>query len=681
MSYISEQLSAPAGYGPLRKDCVYHYIGRGGKGKAYFTHFDEKPGVYLITMPVTDFEAGLDDKNKRIVPVPAEAQVKVPPWLARLAGKNLSTLDKLRRKSKSPKVKTTLAMRVDQRVAKIQPLVSAVKSIFAADDPEAEINRLARNAKPALNEARARLWVLTYLSFGRNKWVLLPAYCNVGTWLRENCEVPDPDAPQTKTKGIGYRMTNAMSATCNVGYHKFAKRSVFMPEIWDQTLTKFFGCKRRTLKHGLMEFYHPQGKPFPSFWQFYRAIIKKHGRRAVQIKLHGAARIHRTRAASKGKFSEDVANLLERVEADAYYLKEVPKGPIDGEPMPPLCVVRIRCVTSGMIVGIGFCLGKERSAAYRMALFSMAVPKDEFCAFFGEKVSRELWPCIGLPSWAVVDRGPGASADLIKEFEARIPIRELAPSWSGQSKATVESSHPRDSKTEGQPTYIQSDLNYVELARREIRRTIADNQRIFSEARQVPKMVLAKTAPTPLAIWNYLEARMRTDAHPMPFDQAVRNFLEPIKFTAKEDGVYLEGQRFDSDALRATGLHDRVVTKGHAEIPGYVLSLSVRQAWVEPYSEIIRVDALLALRDSETQLYMSLRELQDVERLRAKMRTRFQEHRQAVNAEEREIFESETGKHWHAGRRRSGRAKRGGAAARAEFSAVRKATSDQARRS
>lgn len=661
MSHIGEQLVAPNGCGVLEKGRIYHYLGRyGAEAKTLFVYLDDKPGAYLVAMKCTEFESALD--AELILSVPN--QVTVPPWLNRLAGCDLAALDEKR----SPR-KKSLGSRVDKRLAQIQPLVERIKELFAAEDPEYEINRVARNSKPPLNEGRARLWLLTYLAFGRDKWVLLPAYCNAGHWSRPGLHPQKKFGRHSMRKGKthGHVLTESMVKKIDEGYVEFGKLGVFMMTVWTKTLLKLFGCKVRTLGSGKKEFYHPTGEPFPSFWQFRRTVLKKYGLEKVQLNLYGAARVRRTRSASKGKFSEAVANLLERVEGDAYYLKEVPKGPRDGEPMPPLCVVRLRCMVSGMLVGIGFALGKERADAYRMALFSMALPKDEFCALFGLKIPKEDWPCEGLPSWVTFDRGPGSAEDLIRELEQRIPVREMAPSWEGQSKATIESSHPRDVKFDGKPTFVQSELNYVHLARREIRRTVRDNQRADASARMTPAMVQAKTVPTPLGVWSYLDRRRRTDAHPMPFDTAVRNFLSRVEFSAEEDGVYLHGQRFDSDALRDTGLHGRVVAGGALKVSGYVLDLAVRQGWVEIDGKLARVDALLPIRDFEGQLFLSLRELAEINQIRAELRAGLHEHRAAVDAEARELFEEETGKSWDAGRRKTGRAKRGTAAARQEF--------------
>lgn len=349
MSYIGEQLVVQKKLGPLEPDRRYHYLGRFGEmAKSVLVNFDDKPGAYLTILKATEFESALDLNLITTAP----EQEKLPPWLKRYASFDLPTLDKQR-----PTAKRSLASIVDKHLFQITPIVDQTKELFAYEDPERELNRAARNCSPKLNESRARLQVLTYLAFGRNKWALMPAYCNVGHPKDMGCPPGQPGegSGALDVKAERRRTREAMRKVSCDGFEQFAKLGVFMNEIWTKTLTKMLGCKVQTLANGTKVFYHPAGAPFPSFWQFYRAVIRRFGLATVQLKLYGAARVRHKRATSKGKFSEVVANLVERIEGDAYYVKEVPKGPANGEPMPPLCVVRLRCRTSGMRVFVKEC--------------------------------------------------------------------------------------------------------------------------------------------------------------------------------------------------------------------------------------------------------------------------------------------------------------------------------------
>ena len=178
-------------------------------------------------------------------------------------------------------------------------------------------------------------------------------------------------------------MSPELIEKCIKSYLKRAKLGKHMTKIYEEAMIGDFGCRVVTNSSGMKAYCHPKGEPFPTYWQFRYRVHLEIGVDAVLKTLYGMAR-HRNRiASSRGRYSEEVANLMERIEADGYYIKERPKGYVDGTTLPPMCVVVSRDVLSGKKLGIGFSFGAERATAYRMMLFCMAVPKDYFCRLFG----------------------------------------------------------------------------------------------------------------------------------------------------------------------------------------------------------------------------------------------------------------------------------------------------------
>lgn len=650
--HIGIQLTAAEGYRQLLQNETYHFLRNDlKKGRIQLVHFSGagmgKPEATLFSMYVGHFENGIHNGHITI----AEKQTTLPPWLDRLEGINLAQLDVLR-----PNAQKSHQARVDERFLIIAEAVHNIDLIFRADNPTKEIHRYARSCHTHQNESRFRLWYLTYLCFGRNIWSLLPPFCRNGHWDRAK-------HPETKFgrpslahgPGYGHAMTPEMVESSIKGYTKYCGLSVTLTVIYAKTMTYIFGCRVTQAASGMKAYVQPDGKPFPSYEQFRYRIKKEFGLEEIQKTLYGAAR-HRSRlAASKGSFSQEVANLMERVEADGYYLKERPRGFIEGSPLPPICIVRSRDVLSGLILGIGFSFGNERSNAYRMMLFSMAVGKKFFCSLFGIEITEEEWPSQGLPPYFRIDRGPGSKSDLIKDFEQRFPIRDLPPSWSGQSKATVESSHPRDTKLEGEPSYIQSDLTPVALARREIFRLLKDIHSADMSERIQPGSEMIMVEPTPCGIWNYYAGIFRTEAQPMAVEEAVRTFLAPTEFTVKHDGISFFHQKYDSRALRETGILESVARSTTLRVSGYILEFCVRHIWVEIDGCLLMLDAQLRIRDDEEVLYMSLPELDQWAARRRQIDSEFREHQHAVNSHYRQCFEDQTGMDWDAGKRKSGR--------------------------
>jgi hypothetical protein len=670
---IGAEIIAPNGFGQLRQGVPHHFLTNDPKtSRVVLVRFNwigkGHPSAHLISMPRDEFESGLSRSS--IVPV--ASQTTLPPWLKSLQGVNLAALDAQRLNAKQ-----THLQRIESRLMLIMPALENLPSILSAEAIEGEINTYARRTKPQQNESRFRLWFLTYLCFGQNIWALLPPFHLAGRWDREIKTRKKQGAP-SKAFGreYGHRINRELAERCVKAYSKFNALGITMSKLYAIAMLKEFGCKTLTGPSGMLEYYNPEGNPFPSERQFRYHIGKLLGIQNVQKNRYGSARHRRQLSSIKGKFSADVSNLMEKVEADGYYTSEKPRGYIEGSVLPPLCVVTVRDMLSGMKLGIGFSFGKESGTAYKMMLFSMAVPKEYFCKLWAVQLEPGDWPSEGLSPHLKVDRGPGASQSLIEIKAARPTIRNIAPSWSGQSKATVESSHPRDVKFEGEPSYIASQLTPVELAKREIYALILYNQSANMSARMGIDRELAFTAPTPLALWRHYDARLRHSGWPMSIDDAVRAFLTPIRLTAKKDGIYLEDRLFHSLELRECGLLDRIARGNETEVfvQGYMLDLCIRHVWAEVDGKILLLDAQLIIREDDELLSISFAELKQWKEARATVNSAFTVHQSAATSEFRGRFERDTKKTWDAGSRKPGRAKRN-AVARQEESEARQHTS------
>jgi len=657
------------------KGTTYHFLKSDAKkGIVLLVRFDggtsnKQPKAHLLVLNRNQFEAGIES-NQIII---CEKQSLLPPWLESLEGVDLSRLDELR-----PKAKKLHRERVEERFQIISSTLRDFDQILDADDPKSALNLRARTCSPQQNESRFRLWVLTYLCFGRDVWVLLPQFHNIGHWDRAKFPEKKFGAPSIKYgKNYGFPCNPEMAKKCVSSFQKIAKLGKKMSEIYPEAIIRFFNCRIVTDASSGMKCYESKnGEPFPSYWQFAYSVKKELGVEQVQKTLYGQAR-HRTRlAASKGSFSEEISNLMERVEADGYYIQERPKGYLEGSSLPPLCAVTARDVLSGLKLGIGFALGKETGEAYRMMLFSMAVPKDFFCSLFGIKIEAGEWPNVGLPGHLTIDRGPGARKDLIEELEKKFPIKDMAPSWSGQSKATIESSHPRDFKLEGQPTFVQSDFTPIELMKKEIYKLILYNNAANMEGRFEPCSELAYVEPSPLGLWNHYNKLFRNDAIPFSISDAVRTFLTPVDFSLKSDGVWLDQRRFDSEGLRDSGLLDKVSRSGKegAKISGFMLDMCLRHVWIEHEGKLLLLEATVTRSAGEDTIYSSLAELKQWKESRPEIQSAFRVHKQSTTSEIMSRFEENTGKQWDSTTRRAGKPKRD-ASSRQEEAEVRQSTS------
>ena len=654
--HIGTQISAPNGWRSILKGITYHFLkSDANSDRVILALFGYSPSqknaaiANLIFVPRLAFEEAATEG----LIIQNDEQSTLPPWLHELSGLDLSQID-LNRMDAAILHKD----RVMARLSLIKDAVSNIDAILSSKRPQAAITKFASQCRPKQNASRFRLWLLTFICFGMDEWSLLPPFHRSGKWKRESFPHKKFGAPSLAFgKDYGHGRSAEMIKTCVDSYHKHATLGKTMSRIYSEAMSSEFKCRVSKLPSGQKIFLQPHGKPFPTYRQFTYIVHKEIGRENVQKALYGHARYRVKIARSKGRYSEEIANLMERVEVDAYYVSEVPKSYVEGKPSEPLCVVTARDVLTGYIVGIGFCLGKEKSAAYRMMLYCMAVPKEFFLSLWGIQYKEGDWTSIGLPGHITADRGPGSRQRLIEDVESRFPIRGMTPSWSGQSKATIESSHPRELKTEGAPTYIQSALTPVELAKREIIAAIRFNHASYVEDRIDPDGELANVIPTPAGLWEYYDSRYRNDAQPTSLENAVRTFLTPQEFTLRGDGIYLGSRRFapakseDMEYLQSL----LPSTDARITVNGYIMDLCLRHVWIEVQGRLIMLDAKLRIRGDEESLWMSLFDLNQWEESRRIARSAFRVHQHANQAEYQQRFEESTGKKWNAGHRKQGR--------------------------
>lgn len=666
MGRIGEQLTAPNGYRGLNKEHTYIYLSPVGDDASLLLCTFDQHGkeVYLEYMKRAHFESGvLDEKIVSRIP-----QTHYPDWLDPIAIES----DAPKNKFSFEQYKATHEKSVDLKFKRIETLLSDQRSIISSADPFKIIKRFAR--KNGCNEKRVCYEFFLVVAYRGSKWALLPLSFGSGTYERKPSYDGNKLGPKSKSKGpeYGFVRTKTMDQTIYKGYDKFSGQGQAMTKIWRESLTKLFGCRSRKTGRTKFEFYHPSGEPFPSVDQFRNTVIAHYGIDRVRTDKRGEQMIRNKKRPSKGSFSADVSNAMERIEADGYFLPEVPKGERDGNPMPPMCVVRIRCVTSGIFGGVGFSIGGETADAYRAALFCMALNKSEFGRLFGMEISDEEWPTSGLPSSIVVDRGPGSVQDLLKDLSDKVTFRGLPPTYAGQSKAVIESSNPKNVNVSGGPSFIESDLTYTQLAKREILRTVRDNVRMDVSSRLTPDMIRAKVEGNPLSIYNYLESRYRNDSVPVNFSDAVRSLLSPVELTVDGSGAHLHRVQYNSDCLAETGILDRAVGTGSFKMSGYTIPLCVRQVWIDVKGKLVECQAQLKMRDDPRQLSISLSDIQHLEELSKAAARDDGESRIAADAAFAQRFEELTGKDWDAGTIRSGKPKRNTAAAKNEFGDTRK---------
>ncbi|MGB3432793.1 hypothetical protein [Achromobacter sp.] len=664
---IGSELLIPEGFAGLVSTVSYHFLRSSTLDDRVWLAFFRKQGREwcgeLVSLPRGEFERGLLNGK---ISVKKDGHT-LPPGLWGSEGLNLLQIDKDRLEKKRSNLE-----RAQKRLLHIQPLLrpEMLVKIFSAASPHQVLN--AHAVEIGQTQRRIRFWFLAYLCFGQTVYALFPNYQQNGRWDRLSRSGDIPYGRRSLTAGLHDRIRIDKETRARIAYSYQALRSPGKPlaKIYREAATRYFECTVVERSKGSKILVPKPGIPFPSLDQYTRWVKKVFGTEALDIQRYGNNRARRAHQPSKGKFSQQLRNFMEVVEADAYQCADRPQSYFGQKVLDRVCVVRGVCGTTGYVCGIGFSYGAERGLAYNAMLFSMAIGKRKFCSLFGIEIDDEVWPGCGLPGGIIVDRGPGAAVfslePLSKEQGEHISwaFSELTPSGAGQSKATVESSHPRSLPSEESNQIVQGELDPVQIAVREIRRAIADNEASSAEDRITPEMIREQVRLTPRAMARFLIGRARTDAKQVRFEDAVRAYLQKVKVKVNRDGLSYNELRYDSPALQLSDVLGRKT--GSTDLLGYVLPFCIRHMWVETPSGLVEVDATLPIQDDPGQLYLSQVDLFEFKRLKDEGRRIQKMNASAVIAEQHTEYERQTGKRWSDGMIKTGRRKVGERASRAE---------------
>jgi hypothetical protein len=672
-------LIAPKGYKALEAGATYYFL-RSSPKKNWVTLVEfvlrqPKQVVYkaakrpertvaqlplpkLVRIQRADFEDGVFDGQI----VPGERKL-MPPWLDGLEGIDLEAVDGERKRPAKRH-----SDRIDDKLFTFHALLLDVEGLLDVDDVDQAINRHARALKPAQNETRVRLWFFTYIAFGRNRNALHYPIHRLGRWNRlEVFSKVKRGAPGQKGAAYGHNTTKEMREKIILSYSKLAGLGYSDETTYVRAMKEYFGCKSRWAHEGgrkWMEIHHPEGKPFPQKGAYFYHVNVRFRPHLVQ-----ETRLGRNRARSKikpvlGTFTESSWNLMQRVEADAYRVFDLPRGYVEGSDLPPLVVVTKRDTASGRKTGIGFSQGSETGAAYRMATFCQAIGLEAFGRLLGLKVRASGK---GISPHDITDRGPGATPSGRSRDSALLPvISEQAPAYAGQSKALIETSNPKTPSNDEAPSYRRSGLTVVALARREFANLLQFNEATNVANRVDPALEHRVTRLSPNGIWEALDAVGRNDAVQISFDDAVRAYLDLVPARLTRSGLEVAGRNYYSKSAEFESALSSVSGNDGVDVKAYVLTACVRHVWFEWDHRLIELDVRYPIPVGSEVKYMSFWEATQYAEHMERRKAEFAGHQRGVRLHSAEDYEAQTGLKLDAGQRVTGRPKRGSAVARQE---------------
>lgn len=609
------QLIAPAGFRALVKKRRYHFVYRDAIEPsaeatpestdarvvlAWFSEVARKAHLQVIS--AVDFDYGMG--KQQILVIRGTDEHRFPPWLHDRERDCVL----LRQDTKGEQDGRDLsdAAIVDGRCDDIAEAVDDYESFFASHNPIDAINAWA-GKDPSKNQGRLRNWFITYIAFGFNRWALLPAKSGRGRYDRQEVVTNELLDEEGKVRTIerrkgsreqGYPVTEDMKEKMVKGFTRFAKLGSTLAEVFEETVTKIFGC---TFSEAGDEdsISHPQGKPFPTYGQYRYWVIKVLGDEAVWSKLRGPQWYRTHRKAPKGSFAEGVQDLLEKIFTDAASSKELPRSYFGEGYTPPLVECVIVDAVSRMRVGVAFGIGVENESLYKQALASMALPKSLYAEVLNLPPGvdwDERLPVEHIPVTWQSDRGPGAAAKLRRKQRDQFMSADMSASYTPQSQAEIEGAHPRSVTVSGGPTYRVSTLPPLAMARQRFIEIVNENRKPGIRARLNPQEVALKIR-SPLQLWKHRMGRERIAGRRMKVEDVITEFLPQRTFQVRDGFLEWAGQRYRSREFAGTEFA-KVIRKHEGEdLTGYSFDISNLVAWVLVDKRLIKVNVVRGTRD------------------------------------------------------------------------------------
>jgi hypothetical protein len=598
------------------------------------------PKTTLVYIDQDRFEDGISSEQ-----IVANGQTIEDSTELSFSHRGVEALDAHRNKSSS----RSHADRVAAHLRHFETPVRMLEELLFSSDPTSLLRDHARRCVPPQNVTRYVPMFLMYVASNFSRNVLAYRTQNIGRWDR-SAQIFSPHG-EADTSGKPITRADLIDDVC-AGFETFQQLGRPYSQIYRMTCLRFWDCDITTDDRGLKKLRRPGGLPMLDEAQARYWIEAVYGSDAITRATRGEAYFREECAPSRGKTTESVLYFGERTEYDGQWLKERAIMADGVTPHPAIIRVTGVDVATGQTSALGFSVDGERASAYRMSKLCQAMDKVEYCRICGVPISPEQWASAGLSNEDVPDRGVGATpAAESSDPSVRATFKTMPPTGFGQGKPNVESDHHKSIHLRERPSHVQTKLSLIDIVRREIRRVIAHNETKNISSRLTPRLASQVDRPTPNGLFQYFSKTGRDRSRRMHFDDVIRAFATPMTFQVKDGRVYYHAQRYGGPKLQGAKL---LCT----EIDGFVVDFVAHYVWIDVQGELIECEAQIALNEDIDQTFVSISEIEAINKRMVELNRNHGEHRNAVIVETAKAFEDETGQDFWDASRKQGQAKR-----------------------
>jgi hypothetical protein len=419
---------------------------------------------------------------------------------------------------------------------------------------------------------RLRRWWQT----GRRKNAFLPNFGNCGApGLRRLATCSNIDQQHHKVgrrsalavttghseSGVGVRMTKDIYRKFELGLNKFYKTqdARTLKQTFDLTLQKYFAVDFEIVNGNPVAIVPPAGQR-PTLHQFY--YWYKHVRNDEKEKR---ARLGDTEFELKSRqmlgdprkmgFAPGSLYQVDATILNLYLVSELDRTRIIGRPVLYNCID----VFSSTLPGFALMLEGPSWVGAMLALDNVCMNKVAFCAELGIDITEDEWPCKGLPTALLADRGEleGYNADtLVNAFGMRMHNTGVRRAdWKGFVERSFGLADEKVVKftpgyvppighVRGAPDYALKAVMTPEECRKLMTLYVLDyNMNFYLKNYRMNEYMIADHVPRyPLELWNW-GIKSRGGRLTQPSQEIVRLNLHPRKLVS----VTARGLHFAGD--------------------------------------------------------------------------------------------------------------------------------------